>query len=55
MLVLDRRSYGGPNLYATFRVIRWTLDLGPLEHKPSAEIPGFVDALLRIAAPGWAT
>jgi cyanophycin synthetase len=46
MRVLDRRTYVGPNLYANFQVIRMTLDLGPLETAPSAEIPGFVDALL---------
>ncbi len=46
MRVLDRRTYVGPNLYANFRVIRMTLDLGPLEDAPSAEIPGFVDGLL---------
>jgi len=46
MRVLDRRTYVGPNLYANFRVIRMTLDLGPLEEAPSAEIPGFVEGLL---------
>jgi len=47
MRVLDRRTYVGPNLYANFRVIRMTLDLGPLEEAPSADIPGFVDSLLQ--------
>jgi len=53
MLVLERRSYVGPNLYANFPVIRFTIDLGPLEQKPSAKIPGFVEALLE-AVPGLA-
>lgn len=47
MRILDQRVYVGPNLYANFKVIRMTLDLGPLEEAPSATIPGFVDALLR--------
>ena len=46
MKVLDTRVYQGPNLYANFRVIRMTVDLGPLEQHPSASIPGFVDGLL---------
>ena len=46
MKILESRSYMGPNLYANFRVIRFNLDIGILENHPSAEIPGFVDALL---------
>jgi cyanophycin synthetase len=46
MRIVDQRTYVGPNLYATFPVIRMTLDLGPLEAHPSDAIPGFVDALL---------
>ena len=46
MRILDKRVYVGPNLYANFKVIRMTLDLGPLEAAPSATIPGFVDGLL---------
>ncbi len=46
MRILDKRVYVGPNLYANFKVIRMTLDLGPLEEAPSATIPGFVDQLL---------
>ncbi len=46
MRILDKRVYVGPNLYANFKVIRMTLDLGPLEEAPSAGIPGFVDALV---------
>ncbi len=48
MHILERRVYGGPNLYANFKVIRMTLDLGPLEDHPSATIPGFVDGLLAL-------
>jgi len=47
MKVLETRIYKGPNLYANFRVIRLTLDLGELEQYPSAKIPGFVDGLLK--------
>jgi cyanophycin synthetase len=46
MQILDARTYKGPNLYANFRVIRFTVDLGPLEEHPSATIPGFVEGLL---------
>ncbi len=46
MQILEQRTYLGPNLYATFRVIRLTVDLGPLEERPSATLPGFVDGLL---------
>ena len=46
MRVRDTRVYLGPNLYANFRVIRMTVDLGPLEQWPSAKIPGFVDGLV---------
>ena len=46
MQILERRVYRGPNLYAHFPVIRMNLDLGELEHWPSATIPGFVDGLL---------
>lgn len=45
MKLLERRVYRGPNLYASFPVIRLTLDLEQLEEWPSARIPGFVDGL----------
>ncbi|MCK6550149.1 cyanophycin synthetase [Myxococcota bacterium] len=46
MKILERRVYRGPSLYAHFPVIRFTLDLGPLEAWPSAKVPGFNDRLL---------
>ncbi|MEX1367622.1 MAG: cyanophycin synthetase [Nannocystaceae bacterium] len=46
MKILQQRVYRGPSLYARFPVIRFTLDLGPLEQWPSARIEGFNDALL---------
>lgn len=46
MKILNSNIYRGPNLYATFPVIRLTLDLGVLEQHPSASLPGFVDGLL---------
>ena len=33
MKIIERRSYLGPNLYANFPVIRFTVDLGPLEEQ----------------------
>ncbi len=46
MDIVERRVFRGPNHYALFRVIRLTLNLGPLEQYPSATIPGFNDQLL---------
>ncbi len=46
MVVVEQRTYVGPNQYARFPVIRLTLDLGALEHHPSGALPGFVDGLL---------
>ena len=46
MIVVERRVYRGPSLYAHFPVMRLTVDLGVLEEWPSAKIPGFNDALL---------
>jgi cyanophycin synthetase len=46
MKILERRVYRGPSLYAHFPVIRFTLDLGPLEAWPSAKIAGFNERLL---------
>ncbi len=52
MRILDRNVYLGPNLWANFRVIRLTLDLGELENWPSAKIGGgFIDGLMQ-ALPG---
>ncbi|MSP91758.1 MAG: cyanophycin synthetase [Myxococcales bacterium] len=46
MKLLETRTYQGPNLYAHFPVMRLTLQLGPLEARPSATLPGFCDRLL---------
>src|SRR5262245_16753679 len=35
MKILNSQVYVGPNVYALFRVIRLTLDLGPLEEWPT--------------------
>lgn len=43
--VLERLALMGPNLYAHRPCIKWKIDLGPLEEKPSNEIPGFVDGI----------
>ena len=46
MKIVAKRVYVGPNIYANFRVIALTIQLGTLEEHPSAEIPGFVDKLV---------
>ncbi len=43
--VLQRLALTGPNLYAHSPCIKWTIDLGALEHSPSNVIPGFADGL----------
>jgi cyanophycin synthetase len=48
MKLLESRTYQGPNLYAHFPVMRWTLQLGALELHPSAELPGFNERLLAL-------
>jgi cyanophycin synthetase len=52
MKILERNVYVGPNLYAHFRVIRLSLDLGALEEWPTGKLgPAFTNALLA-ALPG---
>ena len=52
MKILATNVYVGPNLYANFRVIRLTIDLGTLEQWPTVKLgPGFVSALCE-ALPG---
>ncbi len=46
MNTVETRTYVGPNVYANFKVIRFTLDLEALEDWPSDRIPGFVDGLM---------
>ncbi len=46
MRVVSTNVYVGPNQYARFPVIRHTIDLGPLEHYPTARLDGFVDRLV---------
>lgn len=47
MKILSRNVYLGPNIYALFRVIRMTVDLGELEQWPSAKLgDSFIDGLL---------
>jgi cyanophycin synthetase len=47
MDIIDRRVFRGPNLYARFRVIRLTVELGPLEDHPSGSIAGFNEKILQ--------
>lgn len=52
MKIRSRNVYLGPSLYALFRVIRLTLELGELEKWPTAKLgEGFIDGLLK-ALPG---
>jgi cyanophycin synthetase len=54
MKVISTNVYGGPNLYASFPVIRHVVDLGPLEEWPTRRLgDGFIDALVD-ALPGLA-
>jgi cyanophycin synthetase len=54
MRIIDRAVYVGPSLYAHFPVIRLELDLGELEHWPTARLgPAFIDGLVG-ALPGLA-
>ena len=54
MKLLETSVYLGPNVYALFPVIRFTLDLQELEHWPTMKLgAGFVDALVA-ALPGLA-
>jgi cyanophycin synthetase len=43
--VLERLALMGPNLYAHRPCIKWKIDLGPLEDKPSSAIPNFPSRL----------
>src|SRR4051794_15114278 len=43
--VLERLALMGPNLYAHRPCIKWKIDLGPLEEKPSSAIPNFASRL----------
>jgi cyanophycin synthetase len=45
MKILETRVYRGPNLYALWPVIRLRMDLGELEHFPTAKLPGFSERL----------
>jgi len=47
MRFVERSVYVGPNLYASFRVIRFRIDLGPLEDWPSVRLgKPFTDSLV---------
>ncbi len=54
MKLLESSVYLGPNIYALFPVIRFTLDLGEVEQWPTVKLgKGFTDALVA-ALPGLA-
>ncbi|HKO56108.1 MAG TPA: cyanophycin synthetase [Thermoanaerobaculia bacterium] len=43
--VLERLALMGPNLYAHQPCIKWKIDLGPLEERPTNTIPNFPERL----------
>ncbi len=52
MKIVSTNVYAGPNLYANFPVIRFLIELGPLEEWPTAKLGrGFINSLLK-ALPG---
>ncbi|SLN33316.1 cyanophycin synthetase [Ruegeria meonggei] len=54
MKIISTNVFVGPNVWASFPVIRHVIDLGVLEEWPSAKIgPEFIDALIK-ALPGLA-
>ena len=52
MRIKDTSVFVGPNLYALFRVIRMTVDLGPLEEWPSGRLGESFTTPLVEALPG---
>ena len=52
MKLLESSVYLGPNIYALFPVIRFTLDLGPLEEWPTVKLGTGVTHALVTALPG---
>lgn len=52
MKVVERAVYVGPNLHASFPVIRLTVDLGELEHWPSGRLGTDFQTRLLEALPG---
>jgi len=45
--VLERLALMGPNLYAHRPCIKWKIDIGAYEERPTNQIEGFTDALKR--------
>src|SRR5947209_2648810 len=39
------RALRGPNVYARMPVLHAVMDIGQYEHKPSCDLPGFVERL----------
>jgi len=54
MRILQLRTLSGPNLFATFPVLRMTLDLEDLVETASDSVPGFVERLTALL-PGLGT
>ena len=44
--VLERAVYKGPHLFDRMPMVRFRLDLGPLEDGPTKQLPGFNEGLL---------
>jgi cyanophycin synthetase len=45
IVVLERLALMGPNLYAHRPCMKWKIDIGPYEERPTNAIPGFTEAL----------
>lgn len=43
--MLERLTLMGPNLYAHRPCIKWKIDIGPFEERPTNTIPGFIEGL----------
>ena len=53
MRVLDRSVYRGPHVHSGVPMIRFALDLGDLQERPTDTLPDFVQGLI-VALPGLA-
>ena len=45
MRILAHRALRGPNYYSRFPAILMRLDIGPLDERPSSEVPGFLERM----------
>jgi cyanophycin synthetase len=48
IVVLERLALMGPNLYAHRPCIKWKIDIGPFEERPTNTIPNFAETIERL-------